>query len=230
MVDIDLKSLALQLGHVFDDHGLLKLALTHRSHGVSNNERLEFLGDAILNFVIAEDLYRRFPDAKEGQLSRLRASLVKGETLAEVAVALQIGGSLRLGQGESKSGGHSRESILADALEAIIGAVYLDRGLEPARECILSWYDQRLGGLSLKNTAKDPKTRLQELLQSQQEALPEYQLEKVEGQAHDQRFTVSCRSKLLGQPCLGTGRSRRYAEQQAAHRALELLQERQISG
>jgi ribonuclease-3 len=229
MVDIDLKTLALRLGHEFDDHGLLKLAITHRSHGASNNERLEFLGDSILNFVIAEDLYRRFPDAREGQLSRLRASLVKGETLATVAVALQLGESLRLGQGESKSGGHSRESILADALEATIGAIYLDRGLEPARECILSWYDQRLAGLSLKNTAKDPKTRLQELLQAQQQGLPEYQLEKVEGQAHEQRFTVSCRSKLLAQPCLGTGRSRRYAEQQAAHRALELLQEKQPS-
>jgi ribonuclease-3 len=227
MVDIDLKTLALRLGHEFADHGLLKLALTHRSHGASNNERLEFLGDSILNFVIAEDLYRRFPDAREGQLSRLRASLVKGETLAEVAAGLQLGDTLRLGQGEAKSGGHARESILADALEAIIGAIYLDLGLEPARNCILTWYAGRLDGLSLKNTVKDPKTRLQELLQARQKPLPEYQLDKVEGQAHDQRFTVSCHSTLLAQPCIGTGRSRRYAEQQAAHRALELLQEKQ---
>ncbi len=227
MVDVGLQTLALRLGHDFGDHGLLKLALTHRSHGASNNERLEFLGDSILNFIIAEDLYRRFPKAREGQLSRLRASLVKGETLAEVAVSLQLGASLRLGQGELKTGGHRRESILADALEAIIGAIYLDCGLDAARNCILYWYDERLAGLNLKNTDKDPKTRLQELLQAKQVPLPEYQLDKVEGQAHDQMFTVSCRSKLLTQPCIGVGRSRRYAEQQAAHRALELLQEKQ---
>jgi ribonuclease-3 len=227
MVDVGIKTLALRLGHVFDDHGLLKLALTHRSHGVSNNERLEFLGDSIVNFVIAEDLYRRFPKAREGQLSRLRASLVKGATLAEVAATLQLGDSLRLGQGELKSGGHRRESILADALEAVIGAIYLDGGLEAARNCIVQWYDERLAALNLKNTDKDPKTRLQEWLQAKQQALPEYQLEKVEGRAHEQLFTISCRSKLLSQPCIGSGRSRRYAEQQAAHRALELLQEKQ---
>jgi ribonuclease-3 len=227
MVDVGLHTLALRLGHKFTDHGLLKLALTHRSHGANNNERLEFLGDAILNVVIAEDLYRRFPKAREGQLSRLRASLVKGATLAEVALSLQLGDSLRLGQGESKSGGHRRESILADSLEAVIGAIYLDSGLESTRDCILQWYAVRLDGLNLKHTDKDPKTRLQEFLQAQQQALPEYQLEKVEGQAHDQRFTVSCNSRLLPQPSLGSGRSRRYAEQQAAHRALELLQEQQ---
>ena len=226
MVDVGLQTLALRLGHDFSDHGLLKLALTHRSHGASNNERLEFLGDSILNFIIAEDLYRRFPKAREGQLSRLRASLVKGETLAEVAVVLQLGTSLRLGQGEVKTGGQRRESILADALEAIIGAIYLDCGLDAARNCILYWYDERLTGLNLKNTDKDPKTRLQELLQAKQVPLPEYQLDKVEGQAHDQLFTVSCRSKLLPQPCTGVGRSRRYAEQQAAHTALEMLQEK----
>jgi ribonuclease-3 len=227
MVDVGIKTVALRLGHDFDDHGLLKLALTHRSHGASNNERLEFLGDSIVNFVIAEDLYRRFPKAREGQLSRLRASLVKGATLAEVAASLQLGASLRLGQGELKSGGHRRESILADALEAVIGAIYLDRGLEAARNCILSWYDERLTALNLQNTEKDPKTRLQEWLQAKHQALPDYQLEKVEGQAHEQLFTISCRSKLFSQPCIGVGRSRRYAEQQAAHRALQLLQEKQ---
>lgn len=226
MVDVEIDTLALRLGHDFDDHGLLKLALTHRSHGASNNERLEFLGDSIVNFVIAEDLYRRFPSAREGQLSRLRASLVKGATLAEVASALQLGDSLRLGQGELKSGGHRRESILADALEAVIGAIYLDCGLEAARNCILNWYDQRLAALNLKNTEKDPKTQLQEWLQAKHQALPEYQLEKVEGQAHEQLFTISCRSKLLLRPCIGLGRSRRYAEQQAAHRALQMLQEK----
>lgn len=227
MVDAGLKRLALHLGHEFTDHGLLKLALTHRSHGASNNERLEFLGDSILNFVIAEDLYQRFPKAREGQLSRLRASLVKGATLAEVAVGLQLGDALRLGQGEMKSGGNERESILADAVEAVIGAIYLDCGLEPARRCIIDWYAERLAGLNLKNTEKDSKTRLQELLQARQQALPEYQLDRVEGQAHDQLFTVSCRTGLLPQACQGIGRSRRYAEQQAAHRALQLLEEAQ---
>ncbi len=226
MVDAGLKRLALRLGHDFADQGMLKLALTHRSHGASNNERLEFLGDSILNFMIADELYRRFPRGREGQLSRLRASLVKGATLAEVAVDLHLGGELRLGQGEKKSGGHRRESILADAVEAVIGAIYLDAGLEVARACLLAWYAERLDALSLKNTDKDPKTRLQELMQGRQQDLPDYQLEKVEGEDHDQVFTVSCRVSLLPETCLGTGRTRRYAEQQAAHQALEMIEEK----
>lgn len=224
MVDAGLKRLALQLGHDFNDPGLLKLALTHRSHGANNNERLEFLGDSILNFIIADALYRRFPKAREGQLSRLRASLVKGATLAEVAVVLQLGEALWLGQGERKSGGHRRESILADAVESVIGSIYLDAGLEAARNCVLTWYGERLDALSLKNTDKDSKTRLQEWLQARRHGLPEYQLEKVEGQAHDQHFTVSCRVAVLPEAMIGTGRTRRFAEQQAAHRALELLE------
>lgn len=224
MVEAGYQRLALRLGHEFADGGLLKLALTHRSHGASNNERLEFLGDSILNFVIADDLYQRFPEAREGQLSRLRASLVKGATLAEVAVELQLGEQLRLGQGESKSGGHRRESILADAVEGIIGAVYLDAGLEPARKCILEWYAQRLQGLNLQNTEKDAKTQLQEWLQARQQPLPEYQLDKVEGKDHEQIFTVSCHSGLLAQPSVGAGRNRRVAEQQAAAQALATLQ------
>jgi len=215
--------LARRLGHGFSDPALFELALTHRSCGKRNNERLEFLGDSILNFVIAEALYTRFPEAREGQLSRLRARLVKGETLSEVARELGVGDYLRLGSGELKSGGFRRDSILADAVEAIIGSIYLDSGLEVARGFILRWFEQRLENLNLNETLKDSKTRLQEFLQSRRAALPQYELLSVEGEAHAQTFHIRCQVELLSQPTDGVGSSRRQAEQEAAQAALNVL-------
>ena len=218
--------LARRLGHAFSDPALFELALTHRSCGKRNNERLEFLGDSILNFVIAEALYSQFPAAREGQMSRLRARLVKGETLSEIARELDIGDYLRLGSGELKSGGFRRDSILADAVEAIIGAIYLDSGMETARHYILSWFDGRLKSLDLNESLKDSKTRLQEFLQSRREALPKYELLSVDGEAHAQTFHIRCEVALLAQPTEGVGSSRRQAEQEAARAALQTLETR----
>lgn len=215
--------LGRQLGYHFSNTELAQLALTHRSCGARNNERLEFLGDSILNFVIADDLFKRFPKAKEGQLSRLRARLVKGDTLAELAEEIELKEYLRLGAGELKSGGFNRRSIQADAVEALIGAIYLDAGMEPCRERILAWYQSRLEGLDLEDTQKDPKTRLQEFLQSRRCELPVYHLLKVEGEAHDQTFYIECEVTPLDQRCSGQGRSRRIAEQQSAAAALVAL-------
>ncbi|MEQ5801873.1 ribonuclease III [Halomonas sp. H10-9-1] len=219
-----LNAFSRRLGHDFSDDSLLELAMTHRSFGGRNNERLEFLGDSIVNFVIAEALFRRFPEAREGQLSRLRARLVKGQTLAELAREMSFGEHLRLGSGEMKSGGHRRESILADAVEAIIGAIYLDAGMETVRARILSWYATRLEEISLQDTQKDPKTRLQEFLQSRQVPLPRYEVVSVEGEAHAQTFTVECHVELLDDHTTGIGASRRHAEQQAAEMALKQLE------
>ncbi|MGH1462042.1 MAG: ribonuclease III [Neptuniibacter sp.] len=215
--------LARKIGHDFSDPSLFELALTHRSCGKKNNERLEFLGDSILNFVIADDLFARFPSAKEGELSRLRARLVKGVTLSEVARELGLGDYLRLGSGELKSGGYRRDSILADAVEAIIGAIYLDSDMETARSFILSWYAQRLETIDLNESLKDSKTQLQEFLQSRRLPLPQYQLTKVEGEAHSQTFYIACQVQGLDSPAKGTGSSRRQAEQEAAKSALTLL-------
>lgn len=211
------------LGYRFADASLCRLALTHRSFSVDNNERLEFLGDAILNFVMAEALCERFPQAREGQLSRLRAALVKESTLARIAGDLALGPCLLLGEGEQKSGGRERKSILADAVEAMIGAMYLDGGLERCRAQVLDWFAGRIGALSLGGSAKDAKTCLQEWLQARREPLPEYRLDAVEGKAHEQWFSVSCRVRLLAQPGRGRGRNRRAAEQQAAAAVLEAL-------
>lgn len=217
------KTLAKRLGHTFNDESHLHLALTHRSVGGRNNERIEFLGDSIVNFIIGEALYHRFPNAREGQLSRLRARLVKGETLADVAIEFDLGNFIKLGSGEMKSGGNRRRSILADAMEAVIGAIYLDGGMAEVKRCVLAWFDERLAATSLDDTLKDPKTRLQEFLQSRQNALPRYEVLRIEGDAHDQTFTVACQVDLLEQPTQGVGNSRRSAEQQAAELALELL-------
>jgi len=209
------------IGYTFGDHELLALALTHRSvSGSHNNERLEFLGDSILNFVIAEALFNQFSKAREGQLSRLRATLVKGDTLAEIALAWDLGQHLNLGSGELKSGGFRRESILADTVEAIIGGIYLDKGMDTAKERILAWYQDRLSRLTLDQVSKDPKTRLQEYLQSRKLALPQYTVAAVSGDPHDQHFLVHC--QLDSQPTvfIGEGGSRRAAEQQAAKAAL----------
>ena len=216
--------LARKIGHNFQNESLFELALTHRSCGKKNNERLEFLGDSILNFVIADDLFVRFPDAKEGELSRLRARMVKGVTLSEIARELGLGDYLRLGSGELKSGGYRRDSILADAVEAIIGAIYLDSDMSTVRGFILAWYKERLSTLDLNESLKDAKTRLQEFLQSRRQPLPTYDLIKVEGEAHAQTFYIECHIASLEQPAKGVGSSRRQAEQEAANAALKQLQ------
>ncbi|WP_406666461.1 ribonuclease III [Gallaecimonas sp. GXIMD1310] len=218
-----LETLHRRLGYQFNDQQLLVQALTHRSAGASHNERLEYLGDSILSFVIADALFARFPKANEGDMSRMRATLVKGKTLAELGSEFGLGDFLRLGPGELKSGGFRRESILADAVEAIIGAIYLDADLAVVREHILRWYQSRLGSIQPGVAQKDPKTRLQEYLQGKRLALPHYQVEKVEGEAHKQVFTVSCQVDGIDQPFSGSGASRRKAEQAAAERALEHL-------
>lgn len=218
-----LHRLCQKLDYSFAEPALLRRAITHRSAAKENNERLEFLGDSILNFLIADLLYARFPRAQEGRLSRLRATLVKGETLAEIARELEIGGHLILGPGELKSGGHHRASILADAFEAVIGAVYLDNGLEACRQLITSFYQDRLDSLTSESLLKDPKSRLQEYLQARQLPLPDYRVSAVSGEAHEQIFQVEC--MINGTlPCVtGIGHSRRKAEQDAAAQALDWL-------
>lgn len=224
MNDISKQRLLTRLGCSFNDLSLFELALTHRSCGARNNERLEFLGDSILGFVIGEALYEKFPDAKEGQLSRLRSQLVKGETLAEIAREFQLGDCLNLGEGEMKSGGFRRASILADAVEAIIGAIYMDQGMVAAKDRVLQWYQLRLQGLVLADNPKDPKTELQEFLQARRAPLPEYDVVEVAGDAHAQQFTVVCRSSLLKEPTQAQASSRRAAEKLAAAAALKALQ------
>lgn len=219
------ESLAENLGYRFDDLELLQRALTHRSSGKKNNERLEFLGDAVLGCVIAAEIYRLYPKAREGELSRLRASLVRRESLAGLAQSLDIGSYLRLGPGERKSGGHHRNSILADSLEAVLGAIYLDGGFVPCRDCILALFADRLSDLTDLSELKDPKTRLQEFLQSRQQALPEYTVVETTGDAHDQRFRVQCRISDADTPLTeGVARNRRNAEQKAAAQMLEQLE------
>ncbi len=218
-----LNRLERKLGYSFRDPELMLLALTHRSFAGRNNERLEFLGDAILNFVVGEALFERFPQAREGQLSRLRARLVKGETLAVLARGFELGEYLRLGSGELKSGGFRRESILADALEALIGAIYLDAGMESARERVLAWLADQFSSLTLVDTNKDPKTRLQEFLQSRGGDLPLYEVVDIQGEPHCRTFFVQCSIALLNDPTRGHGASRRIAEQVAAAAALVAL-------
>jgi ribonuclease-3 len=207
---------------------LFEIAVTHRSADSANYERLEFLGDAVLNLVIAEALYLRFDEADEGTLSRLRASLVSGVPLAQIGAEIRIGPMLRLGSGELKTGGFRRESILADATEALIGALYLDAGLEAVRTFVLRLFAARLAVLQPDGELKDAKTRLQERLQAQGEALPAYTLESTTGEPHEQIFTVACEVLMRQMPravrTCGVGSSRRGAEQQAAEAALAALQ------
>lgn len=219
-----LDTLCRHLGYQFADPQLLETALTHRSVGSHNNERLEFLGDAVLSFVISAELYRRFDDVNEGTLSRLRASLVKGDTLALIARDLHLGDYLNLGSGELKSGGYRRDSILADAVEAILGAVYLDGGIDRARQLILELYDERFDAVQPAADLKDPKTRLQEFLQGRRLPLPTYTVTSMDGEAHDQTFTVSCAVEGLDQPTVASAASRRKAEQAAAELALRALE------
>lgn len=217
------------LGHETGRLDLCRAALTHRSAEQQNNERLEFLGDAVLGMVIAEELYRRFPDADEGDLSRLRARLVSAGPLAAIGASIGIGPMLRLGSGELRSGGFRRESILADATEALFGAVYLDGGLQSIRALILRLFAAQLDELDPESDLKDAKTRLQELLQGRGEALPAYVLESAVGEPHDQLFLVRCEVRLgdgHNFHAQGSGSGRRRAEQQAATGVLEQLQER----
>lgn len=211
------------LDYTFLSPDLLDQALTHRSVGSKNYERLEFLGDAILSFVISAELYRRYPLIDEGRLSRLRASLVKGETLAGIARELSLGDNLRLGSGELKSGGYRRESILADTVEAIIGAVYLDSGIDSARTLILHLFGVRLDKVNPASSLKDPKTRLQEYLQSRSMPLPEYELDNVSGKSHAQTFRIRCKVEALNAVSTADGSSRRRAEQAAAQQILDKL-------
>ena len=218
-------ALDARLGYQFRNRGLLEQALCHRSAGKPNNERLEFLGDAVLGFVVADLLCRRFPDAAEGELSRLRSLLVQRGTLAELARELQLGESLRLGPGELKSGGAERESILADAMEAVVSALYLDGGLQVCVERVEHWWGPRLQGLVLSEQVKDAKTRLQEWLQARRKALPAYTVELVSGSGHQQVFTIKCIVEGLPLPLIAVGATRKEAEQKAAAQALHQLGE-----
>lgn len=211
------------LHYRFQDVGLFSQALTHRSATRANNERLEFLGDAILDFVISEALYRARPRASEGDLSKLRASLVKDASLATIAADLGVGEHLILGGGELKSGGHRRESILADALEALFGAIYLDSGIDSAQRIIEDIFAARLEALPDAGDLRDPKTRLQEWLQGRGMALPEYELDNVKGKAHRQRFEVTCRIPEANSVTSGESTTRRKAEQKAARAMLAVL-------
>jgi ribonuclease III len=211
------------LGYVFKHPELCHAALTHRSAGAEHNERLEFLGDSILNCSVARMLYDAHPEADEGALSRLRATLVSGETLAQIAAELGLGDHLRLGPGELKSGGFRRGSILADALEALLGAIFLDSGFDAAAAVVARVVASRLAQLPAADSLKDPKTRLQEALQARGLALPVYTLTAVTGDPHLQAFTISCEVPIFGIAAVGEGGSRRRAEQLAAAKLLQLL-------
>ena len=215
-----LKRLQAALGNGFGRPELLRQALTHRSFGSTHNERLEFLGDSVLNCAVAGALYSRFSSIKEGELSRLRASLVRQEALAEIARTLNLGECLHLGEGELKSGGAQRPSILADALEAIFGAIYVDAGFDAVRAVVERLYEPAMIRIDPNDAGKDPKTALQEVLQGRRLPLPRYRLLATRGEAHAQEFEVECAIADLGIRSTGTGASRRIAEQQAAQRAL----------
>ncbi|UDG81259.1 Ribonuclease 3 [Candidatus Profftia lariciata] len=212
-----------KLGYIFRQQELLLQALTHRSASSEQNERLEFLGDSILSFVIANELYHRFPLVDEGDMSRMRATLVRGNTLADMAREFNIGECLRLGPGEFKSGGYRRDSILADTIEALIGGIFLDSDIKTIEQLILNWYHSRLHDIHPGEKQKDYKTRLQELLQGHHLPLPSYWVVQTQGEAHDQNFTVYCQVSGLNKPLIGIGSSRRKAEQSAAKKALKQL-------
>jgi ribonuclease III len=216
-------NLEQSLGHVFSNKKYLATALTHRSAGQDNNERLEYLGDALLGFIIAETLYLQYPAASEGELTRVRATLVKGDTLVSLAHKLNLGDYLKLGSGEMKSGGWHRKSILSNTAEAIIGAVYLDAGLQTCRKIVLNLYHDLLQQVSPDKLIKDPKTRLQEYLQARQHELPVYKIVAEEGKAHNRTFTVQCVITDMDIKVKADGRSRRSAEQSAAQMVLDLL-------
>jgi len=220
---IAIERLSKKLGYTFSNTDLLLQALTHRSAKGIHNERLEFLGDSILGFVIAEVLYQQFPSHDEGDLTRMRSSLVRGVTLAEIGRGFNLGEYLVLGPGELKSGGHRRDSILEDAVEAIIGAVYLDSDNTTAKALVLSWFAERLDIIKPGNEQKDPKTRLQEYLQARKIALPLYDVIHTSGQSHNQQFTVRCTTQVINTEVVTNGTSRRKAEQAAAQQVLALI-------
>lgn len=211
------------IGYNFHQQALLTQALTHRSFGSVNNERLEFLGDGVLNFIIASQLYLAFPKLDEGDLSRLRAHLVKEPTLGEIALALNIGEALRLGEGELKSGGWRRPSVLADALEAIIGAVFLDAGFDAAEAVVIKLFTPLIEKIDPKSIGKDPKSLLQEYLQSKKIDVPSYEVMTIEGEAHSQTFLVECKVAKFNITTQGEGTSRRNAEQEAAKLAYQQI-------
>ena len=218
------QALANRLPYRFVNDSLLTQALTHRSFSAQNNERLEFLGDGALNFIIAQQLFQRFQALAEGDLSRLRAQLVKEATLCEIAQSLDVGAALKLGEGELKSGGWRRPSILADALEALVGAVYLDGGYAEAEAMVIALFADKLATIDPNVIDKDPKSLLQEHLQGQKLAVPEYKVTQLAGEAHAQLFVVECYIEKLNIRTAGEGTSRRIAEQQAANYALIALE------
>lgn len=222
---ITVNRLSKKIGYSFEQPELLIQALTHRSAKGQHNERLEFLGDSILGFVIAEALFEKFPKHDEGDLTRMRSSLVKGVTLAEIGRDFNLGEYLILGPGELKSGGHRRESILEDAIEAIIGAVYLDSNITQCKDLILKWFAKRLSSIKPGHEQKDPKTRLQEYLQGRKIPLPVYDVIDTSGQSHNQQFTVSCVTEVVDTEIVAKGTSRRKAEQAAAHQVLMELEQ-----
>lgn len=217
-----LEALYQRINYEFNRPKYLELALTHRSAKGEHNERLEFLGDSILSLVIADALYHQFPKVHEGDLSRMRSTLVRGQTLAEIARDFNLGEALRLGPGELKSGGYRRDSILADAVEAIIGAIYLDSDIETCRQVVLGWYQKRLADIKPGVNQKDPKTQLQEYLQGRKMPLPKYSVIATKGQAHNQEFTISCLVNGFKE-FIAKGTSRRKAEQTVAEIALRKL-------
>lgn len=221
-----LAALQGRLGHQFRSLAQLQLALTHRSHGAPNNERLEFLGDALLGAIVAAELFRRFPLLREGELSRLRARLVSGPGIAALARELELGAHLRLSANERQGGGADRDAALADALEAVVAAIYLDAGIDAASAAVGRWYAGRLDTLDPQASHKDAKTELQEWLQARRAALPQYDVVRVVTSGDSQRFDVVCRAAGLAGPVAGSGRSRRIAEQQAARAALAELRNR----
>lgn len=220
---MDSERLEQRVGYSFSRPELLAQALTHRSHSAFHNERLEFLGDGILNCVVAAELFERFPELPEGDLSRLRAHLVRQEALHQIAQTFNLGDYLRLGEGELKSGGFARPSILADAFEALIGAIFVDGGYAAAQGTVRRVYTPLLSGLDPEALGKDPKTLLQELLQSRKIALPQYSVVATHGAAHSQNFEVECLIPQLSVRTTGSGSSRRAAEQEAALRAFERI-------
>ena len=220
-------SLSRIIHYTFNDPSFMTMALTHRSFSSQHNERLEFLGDSVLSFVIANELYKRFPRIDEGDLSRLRAQLVKESSLSTIATSIGLGDFIRLGEGELKSAGWRRPSILADTFESIIGAVYLDGGIKPTHEFVLRFFETQLNEIDPKLIQKDPKTLLQELLQSKKSDLPIYTVVSIEGEAHSQTFTIECQIKKSNIKTQGVGNSRRIAEQEAASKAYQLMLESQ---
>ncbi|MBK4765186.1 MAG: ribonuclease III [Pantoea sp. Brub] len=218
-----INKLQKKLNYKFTNLELLHQALTHRSANSRHNERLEFLGDSILNYVITNFLYHQFPYVNEGDMSRMRATLVRGNTLAEMARKFNLGECLNLGTGELKSGGYRRASILADTIEALIGSIFLDSNINTVEKLILAWYKIQLDAISPGDKQKDYKTRLQEYLQSQHLPLPIYLMVLVRGEAHDQEFTIHCKITGINEPIIGIGFSKRKAEQAAAEKALTIL-------